>query len=372
MAAAGVVLRSGASTPAGSSDSGSGGTPLTAAAQRRFEALFGRGFGGVRLHSGTAAAEIATRAGAKALTRGHDIYFGRSVSDPESSRHERLLAHELAHVVQQEKGSGAAPRVATGSAGLAHRLTAAYGGRAQAAPAVTGITLQAAEVGVGRSIRARATVAAGTPRNTALTWTLVGAPAGVVIAQVGRRRARITAAQASLPGAGAMFTVQVALTALAADNAVSAVTLVGITNAVATPAPPFANQGLAALGGPWAFPANSADPNRKGVAGNTTTVAVTTAPAGRPTTITLPTSLGARVAGMTITLDRRTGRLVYRVRDNATRTRRDFDLQVDPVPTRLTALAAAPPATGRGVWGVEHDQLAELRFHRDCAHEGRR
>src|SRR5215510_8898824 len=70
------------------------------------KAAFGERYGvdvsGVRVHTG-AAADAATRSlDARAFTVGHDITFGEGELTRDS-RGERLLAHELAHVVQQAK-----------------------------------------------------------------------------------------------------------------------------------------------------------------------------------------------------------------------------------------------------------------------------
>jgi Domain of unknown function (DUF4157)/Papain fold toxin 1, glutamine deamidase len=64
------------------------------------ESRFGHDFADVRLHSGSLAAHAAAAVQAKAFTVGKDVVLGQSsVSGNPESR--RLLAHELAHVVQQ-------------------------------------------------------------------------------------------------------------------------------------------------------------------------------------------------------------------------------------------------------------------------------
>ncbi|WP_437941892.1 eCIS core domain-containing protein [Sorangium sp. So ce341] len=80
----------------------SSGAPLAAGVRARFEASFGFDFSRVRLHSGGQGAASATALGARAYTVGHDIVFGPGESaDADGGR---LLAHELAHVVQQSSG----------------------------------------------------------------------------------------------------------------------------------------------------------------------------------------------------------------------------------------------------------------------------
>jgi hypothetical protein len=77
------------------------GRPLTQSARDFFEPRFGYDFSKVRLHADEQAAASARDLGARAYARGHDIVFGASEYDPDSSSGRRLLAHELAHVVQQ-------------------------------------------------------------------------------------------------------------------------------------------------------------------------------------------------------------------------------------------------------------------------------
>ena len=63
------------------------------------EAAFGTSFGAVRAHAGGPEARAGLAAlGARAATRGHDVVFGEAAPSPE------LVAHELAHVVQQRRG----------------------------------------------------------------------------------------------------------------------------------------------------------------------------------------------------------------------------------------------------------------------------
>jgi hypothetical protein len=70
-------------------------------------AAFGHDFGGVRVHSDTAAAASARAVNALAYTVGSTIVFGEGKYNPRNPRGQSLLAHELAHVVQQ---AGASPR----------------------------------------------------------------------------------------------------------------------------------------------------------------------------------------------------------------------------------------------------------------------
>lgn len=80
-----------------------GGSALDATRRDEFEQRLGVDLSGVRLHTDAAANEAAKALGARAFTRGGDIYFatGRGPDDG------RLLAHELAHVAQQAAGRAA-------------------------------------------------------------------------------------------------------------------------------------------------------------------------------------------------------------------------------------------------------------------------
>ncbi len=78
-----------------------GGQPLPDSARRFFEPRFRRDFGQVRLHTDGRAAEIAGAVKAAAFTVGADIVFGSRRYAPYDESGQRLLAHELTHVVQQ-------------------------------------------------------------------------------------------------------------------------------------------------------------------------------------------------------------------------------------------------------------------------------
>jgi hypothetical protein len=81
--------------------SGSGGSPLPANLRTFFEARFAHDLGGVRVHTDSVAAASARDLHAEAYTIGGNIHFARDQFAPATSRGRDLLAHELAHVVQQ-------------------------------------------------------------------------------------------------------------------------------------------------------------------------------------------------------------------------------------------------------------------------------
>jgi hypothetical protein len=83
----------------------SSGQPLDASTRGFFEPRFQQGFSGVRVHTGAQAQAAAEMIGARAFTAGREIVFGRGEFAPESPKGRELLAHELAHVVQQGASS---------------------------------------------------------------------------------------------------------------------------------------------------------------------------------------------------------------------------------------------------------------------------
>ena len=81
-----------------------GGEPLPDAVRADFESRFGFDFSRVRVHGDSQSARSADELGASAYTTGRSIVFGRGQFDPATAKGRDLLAHELAHVVQQERG----------------------------------------------------------------------------------------------------------------------------------------------------------------------------------------------------------------------------------------------------------------------------
>lgn len=77
------------------------GQPLPLPVKDFFEPRFGHDFSRVRIHTDARAAESASAVGAQAYTVGRDVVFGAGQFAPGTSAGNRLLAHELAHVVQQ-------------------------------------------------------------------------------------------------------------------------------------------------------------------------------------------------------------------------------------------------------------------------------
>jgi hypothetical protein len=86
----------------------SSGRALPDHLRSKFEQSLGADLSGVRVHDGSASAASARAVGAKAYALGNDIHFGAGHYDPTSAAGEHLLAHEVAHTVQQRGGRGRA------------------------------------------------------------------------------------------------------------------------------------------------------------------------------------------------------------------------------------------------------------------------
>lgn len=80
------------------------GQPLDQATHEFMSGRFGNDFSDVRIHTGEQAAQSAAAVGARAYTVGSDVVFGAGQYDPVGIAGRHLLAHELAHVVQQGEG----------------------------------------------------------------------------------------------------------------------------------------------------------------------------------------------------------------------------------------------------------------------------
>ncbi len=77
------------------------GQALDPATRGFMEPRFGQDFAAVRVHTGATAARSAEAVDAQAYTVGHNIVFGADRFAPGTQAGRQLLAHELAHVVQQ-------------------------------------------------------------------------------------------------------------------------------------------------------------------------------------------------------------------------------------------------------------------------------
>jgi hypothetical protein len=90
-----------AGDPAGIQASLNRGTPLDAGVRSRMEGAFGHDFSRVRVHADANAAQLSNSLNARAFTIGRDVAFGAGEYSPGTFIGDALIAHELAHVVQQ-------------------------------------------------------------------------------------------------------------------------------------------------------------------------------------------------------------------------------------------------------------------------------
>jgi hypothetical protein len=81
------------------------GQPLDAATRAYFEPRFGQDFSQVRVHTDARAAESARAVNALAYTAGRNVVFAAGQYSPNSNAGQQLIAHELAHVLQQSNGA---------------------------------------------------------------------------------------------------------------------------------------------------------------------------------------------------------------------------------------------------------------------------
>jgi hypothetical protein len=86
------------------------GQALSESDKAFFKPRFGQDFSDVRIHSNPEASKMARALNAKAVTLCRDIVFGSGQYRPGTTAGRRLLAHELAHVVQQAGGSAQTQR----------------------------------------------------------------------------------------------------------------------------------------------------------------------------------------------------------------------------------------------------------------------
>ena len=109
----------------------SAATPLAPHVRASFEARLGAQLAGLRLHTGSPAATAARALGARAFTVGQDVVLPGFGTDPSTtSAGSRLLAHELAHVVQQRHApvGGALPTAPEAPGSIAEREATAVAG----------------------------------------------------------------------------------------------------------------------------------------------------------------------------------------------------------------------------------------------------
>lgn len=78
-----------------------GGRPLESKIKRSMEGAFGADFSNIRMHVGAQSDDLNDRISARAFTTGNDVFVRSEDYSPSTSSGQHLLAHELAHTVQQ-------------------------------------------------------------------------------------------------------------------------------------------------------------------------------------------------------------------------------------------------------------------------------
>ncbi|OOG39367.1 hypothetical protein B0E51_12565 [Rhodanobacter sp. C05] len=128
------------------------GQALDASMRAYMEPRFGNDFSKVRLHVDAAAQASAAAEGAMAYSTGHDVVFGAGQYQPDTIPGRWLLAHELAHVVQQREGSVSESGSGAGALESEAEQTGmrvALGGNAQVSTARGGPSVQFLKVSSG-------------------------------------------------------------------------------------------------------------------------------------------------------------------------------------------------------------------------------
>ena len=119
-------------------------------ARDALERTFGLDLGGAHLHAGEHADAYAREQGADAVTEGEDVYFRTDTYRPETAPGLWLVAHEVAHVLQQSKlPSGWSPT--QGARGSLERDANAAADRALGGVAASGSVPRLARPGEGAS-----------------------------------------------------------------------------------------------------------------------------------------------------------------------------------------------------------------------------
>lgn len=88
---------------------GGGGRRLPPDLRARMEGAYRTAFDHVRVHTDARAHGLSDAMGARAFTLGRDVFFSRGGYRPDTAAGRLLIAHELAHVVQQRGAASSGP-----------------------------------------------------------------------------------------------------------------------------------------------------------------------------------------------------------------------------------------------------------------------
>lgn len=123
-----------------------GGQLLDASVQAQMGQAVGVDFSGVRVHTSAESDALNRDLGARAFTTGQDIFFGKGAYQPGSPAGQKLIAHELTHVVQQATGAAGSPggRMHVNAPGDAFEREADAIARSLSGSAASGVEVQPA------------------------------------------------------------------------------------------------------------------------------------------------------------------------------------------------------------------------------------
>ena len=174
------------------------GRPLEGAMRSRLESAFARDFSHVRTHTDTTAAGLSNRFNARAFTVGKDIAFGKDEYKPGTLVGDALIAHEIAHVIQQSDSNTSAKspmglKYAPGSNALEEDadmaalgvITTFWGKAKKSRSTITekalphmrsGLRLQRCASSTPRAVSTTAGASAGPPVLTAHRWSVAENP----------------------------------------------------------------------------------------------------------------------------------------------------------------------------------------------------
>lgn len=85
------------------------GASLDRGSQERFSSDLGDNLGDVRIHTDSTADQLARSVSARAFVTGSDVFFAQGEYKPGTTGGDKLLAHELTHVVQQRGAPSSGP-----------------------------------------------------------------------------------------------------------------------------------------------------------------------------------------------------------------------------------------------------------------------
>jgi Domain of unknown function (DUF4157) len=128
----------------------SGGQALDAGIRAHFERSFATDLSNVRIHTDAGAASAAESLNADAYAAGRDIVFGAGRYRPTTTEGKHLLAHEIAHTLQQGGQDAAGTRLPVPAAVSSHEREADHAADAVAAGGSARVQSHAGQPSIAR------------------------------------------------------------------------------------------------------------------------------------------------------------------------------------------------------------------------------